>query len=266
MFEAFSRNKYTATGVVQWMLNNAWPSLIWHLYDWYLLPGGGYFGTKKALEPLHPVYGYDDRAVWLVNSRYQEARGLRVTAKVLDLEMNEKASLEATVDAPADSSQKVLALPKLADSPVHFLQLTVEEGGKPAGSSFYWLSSKPETLDWKKSTWYWTPTATYADFTALKQLPKVSLRAASQTARRGDDVTTTVTVENPGKTLAFFVRLKVTRGPRGEEILPVRWQDNYFSLLPGERREVSATFRARDLKQAKPRVEVSGWNVTPALL
>src|SRR6267378_1573353 len=28
MFEAYGRNKYTATGVIQWMLNNAWPSLI----------------------------------------------------------------------------------------------------------------------------------------------------------------------------------------------------------------------------------------------
>jgi exo-1,4-beta-D-glucosaminidase len=248
------------------MLNNAWPSLIWHLYDHYLLPGGGYFGTKKALEPLHPVYGYDDGAVWLVNSRYQDARGLKVTARVLDLDMNEKAALEATVNAAADSSQKVLALPVLKNSPVHFLQLTVEEGGKPAGSSFYWLSSKPETLDWKKSTWYTTPTASHADFTALQQLPRVTLKAASQTARRGDEVTTTVTLENPGKTLAFFVRLKVTRGTRGEEILPVRWQDNYLSLWPGEKREVSATYRARDLKQARPRIELSGWNVAPAVL
>src|SRR5262249_763249 len=43
MFEAYSRNRYTSTGVVQWMLNNAWPSLIWHLYDYYLEPAGGYF-------------------------------------------------------------------------------------------------------------------------------------------------------------------------------------------------------------------------------
>jgi exo-1,4-beta-D-glucosaminidase len=266
MFEAFSRNKYTSTGVIQWMLNNAWPSLIWHLYDHYLLPGGGYFGTKKALEPLHPVYGYDDRTVWLVNSRYEEARGLRVRARVLDLEMNEKAALEATVDAPADSSQKVLTLPELKGTPVHFLQLTVDEGGKPAGSSFYWLSSKPDVLDWNKSTWYSTPTSSYADFTALQRLPKVPVKATFQSARRGDDVTTTVTLENPGKTLAFFVRLKLTRGPRGEEILPVRWQDNYVSLLPGEKREVSATYRARDLRQAKPRLEISGWNVVPASL
>ena len=49
MFEAYSRNKYTSTGVIQWMLNNGWPSLIWHLYDYYLRPAGGYFGAKRAL-------------------------------------------------------------------------------------------------------------------------------------------------------------------------------------------------------------------------
>ena len=47
MYEAYSRNKYQATGVIQWMLNNAWPSMIWHLYDYYLRPGGGYFGAKR---------------------------------------------------------------------------------------------------------------------------------------------------------------------------------------------------------------------------
>ncbi|MET0551395.1 MAG: sugar-binding domain-containing protein, partial [Vicinamibacteria bacterium] len=36
MFEGYARNKYRSTGVIQWMLNNAWPSMIWHLYDWFL--------------------------------------------------------------------------------------------------------------------------------------------------------------------------------------------------------------------------------------
>jgi hypothetical protein len=53
MFEAYRRNAYTSTGVIQWMLNNAWPSIYWHLFDWYLQPAGGYFGAKKANEPVH---------------------------------------------------------------------------------------------------------------------------------------------------------------------------------------------------------------------
>ena len=74
MFEAYGRNKYAATGVIQWMLNNAWPSLIWHLYDYYLVPGGGYFGTKKAMEPLHVQYDYDDQSVAVVNDTYVNAK------------------------------------------------------------------------------------------------------------------------------------------------------------------------------------------------
>ena len=263
MFEAYSRNKYTSTGVIQWMLNNAWPSMIWHLYDYYLRPGGGYFGAKRAMEPLHPLYSYDDHSVWVVSSRYDDVPRLKLTTKIYSLDMTEKFSQESSVDAAADSTNKVLTLPVLTDaSPVYFLVLRLEDGaGKLVGSNFYWLSTKPESLDWEKSNWFTTPTSSFADYTALSQLPKEDLRIASRTERQGEESVTHVAVENPGKALAFFVHLKVDKGKGGEEILPVIWEDNYFSLLPGEKREVTATYRTAELGSAKPDVEVSGWNV-----
>ncbi len=263
MFEAYSRNKYTSTGVVQWMLNNAWPSMIWHLYDYYLRPGGTYFGAKKAMEALHPIYGYDDHSIWLVSSQYEDAKGLKLTAKVLNLDMTEKFSKEVEVDAAADSTSKVLSLPEISDlSPTYFLVLRLQDAsGKQVGSNFYWLSSKSETLDWNKSSWWTTPTDSYADYTALSQLPKVKLNVTSRTEHKGAEEITHVMLENPSKSLAFFVRLKVDKGAGGEEILPVIWQDNYISLLPGEKRELTASYRSAELGTAKPVVEVSGWNV-----
>jgi exo-1,4-beta-D-glucosaminidase len=263
MYEAYSRNKYTSTGVIQWMLNNAWPSMIWHLYDFYLRPGGGYFGAKRAMESLHPVYGYDDHSVWLVSSQYEDAKGLKLTAQVLNLDMSEKFSKEVSLDAAADSTNKVLTLPDIEGlSGTYFLVLRLHDSsGKLAGSNFYWLSTKPERLDWEKSNWYTTPTSSYADYTALSQLPKVKLKVADRTERQGGEVTTHATLENPSKSLAFFVRLKVNKGKGGDEILPVLWQDNYISLLPGEKREVTATYRAQELGTAQPAVEVNGWNV-----
>lgn len=263
MFEAYSRNKYTSTGVIQWMLNNAWPSLIWHLYDFYLRPGGGYFGAKTAMQPLNPMYGYDDHAVWLVSSEYQDANDLKLTAKVYNLDMSEKFSKEETVNAPADATSKVFEIPEIQGlTPTYFLSLKVQDSsGKIVGSNFYWLSTAPETLDWEKSNWFRTPTATYADFTALKQLPKVKLSVTSSSERKGEDEITTVRLQNPSKNLAFFVRLKVNRGKGGEEILPVLWQDNYISLLPGEARQITASYRASELGTLKPAIEVSGWNV-----
>jgi exo-1,4-beta-D-glucosaminidase len=129
-------------------------------------------------------------------------------------------------------------------------------------SNLYWLSTQPDTLDWKKSTWYYTPTSSYADFTALNRLPKVQLRTTSQTERQGEQLHTRVVLENTGKTVAFFIRLQLMKGA-GEELLPVYWEDNYLSLLPGEKREVVATVDAHDAGTAEPRVVVTGWNVNP---
>jgi len=128
------------------------------------------------------------------------------------------------------------------------------------GSNLYWLSTKSETLDWARSNWFTTPTLSYADFTALAQLPKIKLNVNQRSERQGENEITYVTLENSSKSLAFFVRLKVDRGLHGEEILPVLWQDNYISLLPGEKREINATYRVSELGTASPHVEVKGWN------
>ncbi len=259
MFEAFGRNKYTSTGVIQWMLNNSWPGMIWHLYDYYLRPGGSYFGAKKACEPLHVQYSYDDRSVVVVNSRYERVAGLRVSAKVYNLDMTEKSSQEATVDAGPDSSTRVLAIPELTGlTGAYFVALGLRDStGKQVSSNFYWLSTKPETLDWEHSNWYLTPTESYADMTALQTLPGADLRVKSSFSAG----TARVTIENPGRTLAFFVHLKVVRSNDGDEVLPVLWQDNYFPVFPGETREVSAAYSQKLVAGAKPAIEVDGWNV-----
>jgi exo-1,4-beta-D-glucosaminidase len=272
MFEAYGRNKYTATGVIQWMLNNAWPSMIWHLYDYYLRPGGSYFGAKKGCEPLHIQYSYDDQSIAVVNSFYQPFENLKATAKVYNLDMTEKFSRDATLDVPPDSVNRVLVIPELQGlTTSYFLRLTLQDSaGGLISSNFYWLSTKQDVLDWDRSTWYHTPTKSFSDLTGLKSLPLVDLKAASSSEVRGTEGITRVTVENPTPNLAFFVHLKVRKarapeeeeGVQGEEeVLPVLWQDNYFPLMPGEKQEITATYRAKDLGKAAPVVEVDGWNV-----
>ena len=280
MMEAYGRNKYTSTGIIQWMLNNAWPSMIWHTYDWYLRPGGSYFGVKKACERLHVQYSYDDHSIVVVNSYYQPFAKLKVTAKVYNLDMTEKFSKEVEVGVGPDTSTRVFTLPPLAGlSTAYFVTLTLESAGQVQSRNFYWLSSREETLDWDRqeldtSGQYdistWTPTKTFADYTPLNQLPRVDLDARAQYKKNGEQSTTTVTLHNPTSTLAFAVHLKVNRissqrvsreAPEDEEILPVLWQDNYFALLPGETREITATFRSEDRDDRIPRVEIEGWNV-----
>jgi exo-1,4-beta-D-glucosaminidase len=263
MFEAFARNRYGSTGVIQWMLNNAWPSLIWHLYDYYLLPGGGYFGTKRACEPVHVQYSYDDRSVVAVNDTRRPREKLKLTARLYDFNLVERFTKTVGLDLPADASVRALTLPKPDGlTPTYFLDLRLETTeGAVVSSNFYWLSTREDALDWEHSTWYHTPASAYADYTQLASLPPAALNVSGRVVRRGEEEVAHVTLENEGRGLAFFVRLQVERGRGGEEVLPVLWQDNYVSLLPGERRELTARYRAGDLKGARPSLAVSGWNV-----
>ena len=270
MFEAFGRNKYTSTGVIQWMLNNAWPSMIWHLYDWYLRPGGSYFGAKKANEPLHIQYSYDDASVVVVNSFYQAFPGMKARAWVYNLDMTEKLAKDAALDVAPDSSTRVLTIPPIDGlSSTYFVRLALEDGsGKTVSTNFYWLSTRPDELDWDRSTWYYTPTKTYADYSVLNNLPPVELKYSAVSEVKGDDGITRVTVENPSHSLAFAVHLKVKTVMHDEEdvrseveILPVLWEDNYFPLMPGEKRTVTATYHVADTNKRPPAVEVEGWNV-----
>ncbi len=260
MFEAYGRNKYSATGVIQWMLNNAWPSLIWHLYDYYLEPAGGYFGTKKACEMLHVQYSYDNNSVAVVNGYDHDVKGVKVRATIYDLASMKKASPETTVDVPADSSLKALDLPAVEGlSTTYFLKLAMlDDQGKLLGDNFYWLSTKPDVLDWtKKEDTLYTPQSAYADLTGLNNLAPASV--LTQTRMSSDGVVH-VMISNPDKHLAFMVHLRATNS-RGDDIAPIFWNDNYVSLLPGEKRELTARFSDRAAGSERVMIAVDGWNV-----
>jgi exo-1,4-beta-D-glucosaminidase len=264
MFEAFGRNKYKATGVIQWMLNNAWPSIIWHLYDYYLRPGGGYFGTKKANEPLHVQYSYDDRSIVVVNSLYRAFPGHKVTAKIYNLDLSEKFSKTASIDIPEDSATRVLELPEIPGlSKTYFVRLALDDAqGKQVSSNFYWLSTQPDVSDWEKGNGRYTPIKTYADLTGLETLPPATVTVTSRPEVKGAEQVEHVTVRNTSSHLAFSVHLTVMKGKNGGDIAPVFWEDNYFELMPGERREIVAAFPRKLLGGEKSRIQVDGWNLS----
>ena len=266
MFEAYGRNKYTSTGVIQWMLNNAWPSLIWHLYDYYLVPAGGYFGTKKACEPVHVQYSYDDNSVGVVNGTYEALKGVKVSAKIYSIDAKEKASRDATLDLGADSSAKAFDLPKPEGlTPTYFLKLELRDAaGKLLSDNFYWLSTKPDELDWdqRKDTVY-TPQKEFGDLTGLNNLPTAKIAITKTVRASGRNSVVTVIAENKSSGVAFMVHPRLTRGKGGEDLTPIFWSDNYFSLLPGEKKSVTARFDSASLQGATPELVVEGWNVEP---
>jgi exo-1,4-beta-D-glucosaminidase len=265
MFEAYARNKYVSTGVIQWMLNNAWPSLIWHLYDYYLVPAGGYFGTKKAQEIVHVQYDYDTNSVSVVNGKYEDLKGYKVTAKLYNIDAKEAGSRDATIDLTADAATKAFDLPTPANlSTTYFLKLQLNDAsGNQISDNFYWLSTKPDTMDWKhKKDTVYTPQKDFADLTGLNSLPQINLETK---ASFPDEVGVTgsihVTVKNPSSSVAFMVHLRVTKGPNGDDLVPIFWDHNYFSLLPGRENTVSVSFARADLRGAEPALTIDGYNI-----
>ncbi len=267
MYEGFRANKWNATGEIQWMLNNAWPSMIWHLYDYYLRPGGAYFATKVACEPLHVLYRYDNRGVVLANNTLDEFKGVTVTADVYDIDSKQQHSQSAVCTAAANAATTAFTLPESEKiSTTYFLRLTAtDSAGKVRSVNSYWLSTKPDVMDFSKSdqeSWNITPCTSFTDYTQLEKLPKVKLEVEPiQGAKSDHEGSAHVRVTNQSDAIALLVRLKLMHGDSGNlELLPIFWSDNYFMLLPGEKREISAHFSPKDLKGSLPYAVVECFN------
>ena len=290
MFEAYARNKYNSTGVIQWMLNNGWPSLIWHLYDYYLVPAGGYYGAKKANEPMHVLYAYDTRSVVVVSEIGENGYAVKVNASLYNLDGTEKWTHDAMVDVSRDTPAVAFTVPQLPDmSTTYFLKLSATDRfGKVTSDNFYWLSTKPDELAWEQThDTVNTPQSAYADLTGLQDLAPVALRVQTKPADSACSIPIAVhpsagptikpvvspeceqglqfvqmTVANPTNTLAFMVHLRLVKSD-GEDVIPAFFEDNFVSLLPGESRYLAVFYRAADLGKAATHIEVSGWNVQP---
>jgi exo-1,4-beta-D-glucosaminidase len=267
MFEAYAKNKYASTGVIQWMLNNAWPSMIWHLYDYYLDAGAGYFAVKKACEPLHIQYAYDDRSIVVVNSTYNAAAGLHANVHVYNLGWRELYRADSLLNSAPDSSLRVFSLPEnLYSGPerIFFIDLTLtNSAGRVLSHNFYWVPGTLTTFDWERTDYTHTPAARHEDLTALANLPAatVTSRAEITTTPGGREIR--VHLDNRSTSLAFQLRAAV-RTSSGGLIAPVLWSDNWIELSPGESTTLTALLPEEE--SGTPVVQIDGWNVAPVTL
>ena len=272
MFEAYARNKYEALGITTWKYDAAWPAVYsWQYVDWYLNVGGAYYGAKKACEPLHVQYAYDDNSIYVVNSKYQDFKDLKVTAKIFNFDLSEKFSKSAVVGVGPDGKTEAFKIVFPAGlSKTHFLRLKLEDGsGREITDNFYWLSTvkdvqgtrvdtkSPLGFDWDL---FVAKPKSVADFTDLEKLPKVELKKSLVIQQNSSEIKGVVTVKNTGKNLAFMVHLALTKDG-GDEITPVYWGDNYFSLFPGEEKEINVRYNKVDQGTGSAVLKVDGWNV-----
>ena len=250
MYEAFRANVPAATGIVQWMLNSAWPSFYWQLYDWYGVPTAGYYGVKAANQPIQAVYNYGDGSVWVVNDGAAVADcqlRIRVYDKHSQLLRDEKLNVQSRPRDPWKVASGI-------EGPC-FLAVEVSARDYQA-SNFYCIPAELNRYKWHRADWWGIPIDEYANMRFVPHLPKTSLTMQVKAVEGGYDVT----LENKGEVIAYQNILKALDAD-GKLIPNTFWTDNFFTVLPGESRTVRCT-----LPQgcAQATIGFSGWNANIA--
>jgi exo-1,4-beta-D-glucosaminidase len=250
-FEAFGARtgaQQPATGVVYWMLNSAWPSLNWQLWDNYLDAAAAYFATRKAHEPLHIQYDYSDGSVVVVNRFRQAQTELAATATVRDLTGAIVTTESQTIDslgAGETTTALKVSVPETV-GPTYFLELQLLRAGKTASRNVYWLSSVPDVLALEDTTWQYTPARSFADLRGLEGLPAPAVDADLVTTTAPDGATTLeLTLSNPASTNppALGVHASLV-GHDGGLVSPVWWDENDVVLFGGEALTIRCSFTA----------------------
>jgi exo-1,4-beta-D-glucosaminidase len=265
MFESFSIRRPSTTGIIQWMLNSAWPEMYWQLYDYYLVPNGAFYGARDGSRPVNIGYDYADGSIVVVNETGEPLGNTTARVRIYDLES--KVIFEETkpVDVGTEIVQTALTLPEASDvaGKAYFVDARLLDGeGSELVSSLYWLSTRKDVLDWDESLWFVTPMAEYADLTGLARMPDVELDVEHHFEVTDEGQKIHVSLSNPSDILAFFVELEVVGADSGHLVAPVLWSDNYVSLMPGEEMEIRGEIPAHALVGEAPVFRYSGVNVS----
>jgi hypothetical protein len=260
MFEAQSKHRM---GVLMWMSHPCWPSFVWQTYDYYLEPTAGYFGAKKGCEPLHVQWNPLNDTVEVVNYSAGSRAGLKVTASILNADGSVKWEQTATIDSAEDgvAAPITLAFPASGLSPLHFVRLKLTEDGRTVSENTYLRSLTTYTVPGFSFGPHHVPDYPAFDFRAVRALPKVTLRSTTAAERQDNRWVMSTELENTSKTPALMVRLKAVREKSGDRILPVLYEDNYITLMPGEKRRLRTELEETDTRGERPRIVVEGFNV-----
>ena len=241
IFEGRSEHR---RGMLLWMSHPAWPSMVWQTYDYYFDPTAAYFGCKKASEPIHIQWNPLRDDVEVVNYHAYDRSGLTAKASLVNQDGTVQWQKEITLDIDEDQTVACfpLELPETL-SATFFIKLALTDAkGELLSENFYWRGKEE------------------GNYQSLLQLPKVSISKDVAVELVGNEWHMTAKVKNDTKTPALMLRLKVVGGTSGKMLLPVFYSDNYFSLMPGEEKEVRMKLYDADTYGEKPSLTISGFN------
>jgi hypothetical protein len=188
--------------------------------------------------------------VHVVNCTLKPLHGVRAEAHVYNMDCSLHLKKSAALDCPANNVHPAFNLfadgdpksPKL--SSVYFIRLELKDAaGKTLSDNFYWNAKEV----WK--------------YEGLSAMAKAELTGTVKQTLAGETCKLAVSVANADKGIALAVRLKVVDAATGLLVAPIVYSENYFSLIPGESREVVIEYQSRKVTGKDVKVMVEGWNV-----
>jgi exo-1,4-beta-D-glucosaminidase len=269
-YEAYATHWSNRKMTMNWMLNTHWPSFFGHLFDYYFKQGGGYFGAKKGLQPVSVVWDYyatGDRKtahVYAVNQQLDRLANVKVTLQIYNLDGTLKSTSESkNLDVPPSSSIQALSVGRISSlSAVYFVRCRMLDAtGQVLAENVYWQSQTNDDIGpANNDSQFATKLVQWADLSSLNSLPPVKLSTSATYDEMNGLKQTKITLANNSNHIAFFVRAEVMEGADGNEILPIRYSDNYVTIFPHETRVLDAYLDSSEVT-THPALQVEGYNV-----
>jgi len=241
IYEGFNSRMWNdCSGVIVWMSHPSWSSLVWQFYSWDYDPNGSLFGAKKGAEPIHIQMSVPDCQIAVINHRLAMRKDLTARATIYSLSGQVEAERKRVLAAAPDACTNAFVLDWPATG-AHLVRLELSDAeGHLLSENIYWHARDEHELQ------------------QLDSLPKVSLAGAMHITPGKTGTVIEGQVTNPSRTPALLVRLTLRDAKTGQRILPVYYDDNYFSLLHGEARD----FRIETREPVEDVVvDTSGWNI-----
>lgn len=232
------------SGMLVWKNQNPWTALRGFFYDYYLDYTGGYFGYKHGATPVHIQLNLNDSVVCVVNQTPDKLSSLTSIIRLYDMHGKLLSEQKNPVNLNAND---VILLNKIVlpkdNNEVYFLRLQLIDREKILDENLYWLSNKPHSYE------------------KLNELKKLIVKTAI--IKSGEDQAVIV-MSNLNSETAFFIRLKIMNG-KNELVLPSFLTDNYFTLLPGDEKQVGLDLSESNSQGSRDelRLVVEGWNMLP---
>lgn len=243
-FSAHSWDWYT--GFIIWKTQNPWTAMRGQMYDYYLDPNAGLYGLREGAQPLHVMCNPNNGMVMTVNNTFYPYHDLMLISRTFNMKGKVTSLNKLLIYLSPTSVQPFYsvsgALKHLRKNHGGFLQLQlVNDKQKVLSENLYWIADST------------------GHYSGLDSMKTANIHA---TARKINSKTIAVILKNPNNNpIAFFMRVSLINPETGKRILPVFYDNNYISVLPGKTKVVHIFLDSANQAVKNMKVCLSGWNV-----